>query len=828
MGTNYYGVAGGTLPAPGDLGAITTANVSFTGLTLNWTKATSNVTAQSALQYEVLRSTTNNIFNVTNAEANGTIIQPYTADIATFNAAGLASGTTYFFNVVVKDQAGNKAAYVMNSGTTSGLLVSPATLPAGAVGIPYSEIITAPGIAGPYTFSVVTGALPAGLTLNTSTGILSGTPSSPGTADFSVQFIDSLGNRGQRPYSLGIAGDDTNNILLLLNSVHYDSAPTPGFVGSFTISVSIRNMGPALDDPIFFKVTGLDKLGTDLNPAQPNKLLTADNGAGLTGDIQSFPFGALATAASANVTFQIGLGSRQQFTFAADLFGLLVGSPVTVDEALSNVKTHVTSPIGARLLKRFTFQVPQSVSPFMSGESASSEIPPAGGNVITEPGSRSRSAVAIDPILPRRMAVAANDTEGNVIVSTTEDGGSTWHATTMSRSLGDLNFFNAQDPSLAFESLGRLSVVYVLSNMNDAANAIVISESTDGIHFNPPFAISLHQSEESVIDSRPAIAIGSGGRYVAWENFGSRINVARSEPGGIFGPPVTVVSGAPVSSPVIAIGQKAVYIGWDDWGFNSSPPYNTGGRLMMASSPHEAQLRFSDPQQIATTNIGFSSPRIPMLPAPQGVSTNLNLSVDPTTENLLYAAFVDKQDVLGIRFARSFDNGATWTAVTLKNCAGGGDQFSPAMNLDLDGNVYLSFYDTLKTGADTAQVFLARSSKAHSFAVQEGSDGCVGTSAPAEIVSNSLIHNANSFSTFKTSSFIYRQITTMPIDESRKNLGGQLATNLGDRTSLAVSSEDILTAWTDTREGKEDVYVNVLPLFHGARTKPVRPTDHSF
>jgi hypothetical protein len=613
--------------------------------------------------------------------------------------------------------------------------------------------------------------------------------------------------------------DDTGNVVLALNSVNYNSAPTPSFVGTFTINVSIRNFGPSLGNPIFFKVVQLDKLAPDLSPAQPDKLLTADNGPGLAGAVQSFPFTPFASGASANVTFTIGLGSRQQFTFIADLYGLLGGSPVTADEAI--IKTDVISPIGSRLLKRFAFQVPESVTPFISGESAPDAIPPASNiSVITEPGSRSRSAVAVDPILPRRMAVAANDTGGNVVVSTTEDGGSTWRPTTISRSLGDLNFFNAQDPSLAFDSLGRLSVVYVLSNMNDAANATVITESTDGVNFNPPFAISLHNAEENVIDSRPAIAIGSGGRYVAWENFGSRINVVRSEPGGIFGPPVTVVSDAQVSSPAIAIGRSAVYIGWDEWGFNSRPPYNTGGRLMMASSPHGAQLTFSDPMEIATTDIGFSSPRIPMLPAPLGVSTNLNLAVDPSREDLLYSAFVDNQDGLGIRFARSSDDGRTWTVMTLKNCAGGGDRFSPAMNLDSGGNVYISFYDTLTKGAATAQVFLARSSKVHSFALQEASDGCVGKSVPAEIVSDSVSPNANWLETSTTSAFTYQQITTMPIDESRKNLGSQIVTNLGDRTSLAVSSENILIAWTDTREGKEDISVSILPAFQGARAKP--------
>ncbi|MCD9026342.1 GLUG motif-containing protein [Cohnella silvisoli] len=100
-------------------GAITPSGLSATGVTLNWMKATDNVSAQSALQYRVYRSSSNNIDTVSNIEANGTAIGSYAADIATLNGTGLTSGTTYYFNVIVKDEAGNKSAYTMKSVTTN-------------------------------------------------------------------------------------------------------------------------------------------------------------------------------------------------------------------------------------------------------------------------------------------------------------------------------------------------------------------------------------------------------------------------------------------------------------------------------------------------------------------------------------------------------------------------------------------------------------------------------------------------------------------------------------------------------------------------------------
>ena len=97
---------------------IPVVSVTPTGMTLQWTKASDTVTAPTSLQYEVRRSTADNISTVTDAEANGTVIQAYTADIDTFAATGLAPSTTYYFNVIVRDAAGNKRAYTTASQST--------------------------------------------------------------------------------------------------------------------------------------------------------------------------------------------------------------------------------------------------------------------------------------------------------------------------------------------------------------------------------------------------------------------------------------------------------------------------------------------------------------------------------------------------------------------------------------------------------------------------------------------------------------------------------------------------------------------------------------
>jgi hypothetical protein len=71
------------------------------------------------------------------------------------------------------------------------LRITTASLPSGVFGTAYSAMLTATGGVYPYTWSITAGSLPAGLSLNGSTGAITGTPTGGGASIFTVQVADS-------------------------------------------------------------------------------------------------------------------------------------------------------------------------------------------------------------------------------------------------------------------------------------------------------------------------------------------------------------------------------------------------------------------------------------------------------------------------------------------------------------------------------------------------------------------------------------------------------------------------------------------------------------
>jgi hypothetical protein len=141
-------------------------------------------------------------------------VSPYTFSIngslpggLTLNpSTGAITGTpttsgTFSFSAEVVDSSGNSASDEA-FGCCSITITQPMPLSMGCgscgagnakVGAPYTSTMSVANGTAPYTFSITSGSLPPGLTLNTTTGVISGTPTTAGTYTFAVKVVDATG-----------------------------------------------------------------------------------------------------------------------------------------------------------------------------------------------------------------------------------------------------------------------------------------------------------------------------------------------------------------------------------------------------------------------------------------------------------------------------------------------------------------------------------------------------------------------------------------------------------------------------------------------------------
>ncbi len=107
-----------TPPVPGNGKPLSTNIVSSDSIVLLWEAASDNKTASKDLQYAVYESLSGNLGTVSDCESKGTLIQEFSTGLTGLWVKGLLVEKTYYFNVVVKDSAGNSAVYVMTQQTT--------------------------------------------------------------------------------------------------------------------------------------------------------------------------------------------------------------------------------------------------------------------------------------------------------------------------------------------------------------------------------------------------------------------------------------------------------------------------------------------------------------------------------------------------------------------------------------------------------------------------------------------------------------------------------------------------------------------------------------
>jgi hypothetical protein len=178
-------------------------------------------------------------------------------------STGAITGTpttpgTYTFTSKVVDSKGSSDTSIC----TIVIVGSPVNLDCGTcgsnkayTGTAYTSQLSATGGTGPYTYSIVSGSLPAGLTLNSTTGKITGTPTTPGTYTFTSKAVDSKGNSDTAICSIVVAGSPVNldcgtcgsgSPNGKVGSPYSAALAVSGGTGPYTYSISAGALPPGL------------------------------------------------------------------------------------------------------------------------------------------------------------------------------------------------------------------------------------------------------------------------------------------------------------------------------------------------------------------------------------------------------------------------------------------------------------------------------------------------------------------------------------------------------------------------------------------------------
>ncbi|MBA2479822.1 MAG: putative Ig domain-containing protein, partial [Planctomycetes bacterium] len=272
--------------------------------TLTWAAGTS---ADKTFTVQIIDNTTN--------EPNETVNLTLSAPT---NGATLASPSTAVVTIIDDDPA-VVTPVVTSSGSASG-----------TVGQSFSYLITANN--GPTSYSAT--GLPAGLTVNSSTGLISGTPTAAGTSTATVRATNA-------------AGTGTKSVTITINPA-IPGAPvinSPG-TASGTVGLPFSYTISATNSPTSFAATGLPPglslntstgviSGTPTAVGSSTVTLTATNGSGSSSTTMVMTIAAVSTASISDATGasggRCGMGSGLGLLLTLVLAGVGAGRARTVD-----------------------------------------------------------------------------------------------------------------------------------------------------------------------------------------------------------------------------------------------------------------------------------------------------------------------------------------------------------------------------------------------------------------------------------------------------------------------------------------------------------------
>jgi large repetitive protein len=229
---------------------------------------------------------------------------------ATYTAPTTGSGGTATITVTSVSDPTKTATITATVTAPPSISNSSSTLTGGIQGTAYSASITTTGGAGTLTYSLTVGSLPPGLSLNGSTGTITGTPTGTGTSTFTVQVKDSSTVSPQTSSKQFTITVNQQPSITSANTTTFVS----GVAGTFTITTSA------------VPTAAITESG-----ALPSGVTLTDNGNGTA---------TLAGTASTTGTFPITITANNGIgTAATQNFSLVVGKAPGINSGASTTFT---------------------------------------------------------------------------------------------------------------------------------------------------------------------------------------------------------------------------------------------------------------------------------------------------------------------------------------------------------------------------------------------------------------------------------------------------------------------------------------------------------
>lgn len=343
--------------------ATLTVNAAAVAPSITTQPVNQTVTAGQTATFSVVASGTAPLsyqWNKNGAAISGATSASYTTP------ATSSSDNGALFIVVVSNASGsatsNSATLTVNAASAT-LQVTTTQLAGATLSGAYSAALSASGGTAPYTWSLASGSLPTGLALSSS-GTISGTPTSPGSFPFTVQVTDAASHSASANLSINVA----NPVVSVAISSPANNSTVSGAIsvsGTASDSVSISSVQVSVDNGAYSNASGTTNWSFSLNTS------SLSNGSHTLTAKATDAAGLSSTSSPVNITVSNGSTATDCTLFASPSgndsnSGTSASSPKTFQGA-----ANATSPGSVVCLLGGTYNFSSSFTPPASGTPSS-------------------------------------------------------------------------------------------------------------------------------------------------------------------------------------------------------------------------------------------------------------------------------------------------------------------------------------------------------------------------------------------------------------------------------------------------------------------------